>query len=138
MTNEKEVNIWTFGNDAKFEGRYGIHQISQIQAIACRNEGTYLQKFVEKANNSINDGAFCIIFTDDDSESISAAVEGMKKRKNVFWQIIAYEQDVKNIKAATKNIKNTSIISLSNYQSKTDDEISEMLLKDYVVWKSKK
>ena len=44
LTNEKEVNIWTFGNDAKFEGRYGINQISQIQAISCRNEGTYLQK----------------------------------------------------------------------------------------------
>ena len=138
LTDEKEVNIWTFGNDAKFEGRYGINQISQIQTITCRNEGTYLQKFVEKANSSITDGALCIIFTDDDSGSISAAVEGMKQRKDVFWQIIAYEQDVKNIKAATKSIKNTSIISLSNYQSKTDDEISEMLLKDYVVWKSKK
>ena len=138
LTNEKEVNIWTFGNDAKFEGRYGINQISQIQAISCRNEGTYLQKFVEKANSSIIDGALCVIFTDDDSGSISAAVEGMKQRKNVFWQIIAYEQDVKNIKAATKNIRNTSIISLSNYQSKRDEEISEMLLKDYVVWKSKK
>ena len=137
LTDEKEVNIWTFGNDAKFEGRYGINQISQIQAISCRNEGTYLQKFVEKANSSIIDGALCVIFTDDDSGSISAAVEGMKQRKNVFWQIIAYEQDVKNIKAATKNIRNTSIISLSNYQSKRDEEISEMLLKDYVVWKSK-
>ncbi len=138
LTDEKEVNIWTFGNDANFVGRYGINEIKQIQAISCRNEGTYLQKFIEKANSSINDGALCIIFTDDDSGSISAAVEGMKQRKNVFWQIIAYEQDVKNIKAATKSIRNTSIISLSNYQSKRDEEISEMLLKDYVVWKSKK
>jgi hypothetical protein len=138
LTDEKEVNIWTFGNDAKFEGRYGIDQISQIQAISCRNEGTYLQKFVEKANSSIKDEALCIIFTDDDSGSISAAVEGMKQRKNVFWQIIAYEQDVNNIKSATKGIRNTSIISLSNYQSKTDNEISEILLKDYVIWKSKK
>lgn len=138
LTDEKEVNIWTFGNDAKFEGRYGINQINQIQTIPCRNEGTNLQKFVEKANSSINDGALCIIFTDDDSSSISAAVEGMKQRKNVFWQIIAYEQDVKNIKAATKSIRNTSVISLSNYQSKTDNEISELLLKDYVIWKSKK
>lgn len=136
LTDEKEVNIWTFGNDARFEGRYGINQISQIQAISCGNEGTYLQNFVEKANSSISDGALCIIFTDDDSSSISAAVEGMKQRKNVFWQIIAYEQDVKNIKAATMGIRNTSIISLSNYQSKTDYEISEILLKDYIVWKS--
>ena len=138
LTDEKEVNVWTFGNDARFEGRYGIAQTSQIQAISSRNEGTYLQKFVEKANSSINDGALCIIFTDDDSGSISAAVEGMKQRKNVFWQIIAYEQDVKNIKAATKNIRNTSIVSLSNYQSKTDNEINEMLLKDYIIWKNKK
>lgn len=138
LTDESEVNIWTFGSDAKFEGRYGIDQISQIQTISCRNEGTYLQKFVEKANSSINDGALCIIFTDDDSSSISAAVEGMKQRKNVFWQIIAYEQDVQNIKSATKSIRNTSIISLSNYQSKTNNEINEMLLKDYVIWKSKK
>lgn len=138
LTDEKEVNIWTFGDKAKFEGRYGIDRISQIQAISCRNEGTCLQKFQEMADSSINDGALCIIFTDDDSSSISAAVEGMKQRKNVFWQIIAYEQDVKNIKTAIKSIKNTSIISLSNYQSKTDNEIGEMILKDYVLWKCKK
>jgi hypothetical protein len=80
----------------------------------------------------------CIIFTDDDSSSISAAVEGMKQRKNVFWQIIAYEQDVKSIKATIKNIRNTSVVTLSNYQSRTDEEISETLLKDYIVWKRKK
>ena len=85
----------------------------------------------------MNDGALCIIFTDDDSSSISAAVEAMKQRKKVFWQIIAYEQDVINIKSAIKNIRNVSVVSLSNYQSKSDEEISELLLKDYVVWKSK-
>lgn len=135
LTDEKEVNIWTFGDDAKYKGRYGINQIGKIQDISCENEGTYLQKFVEKANSSIVDGALCVIFTDDDSDSISAAVEGMKQRKNVFWQIIAYEQEVNNIKEAIKSINNISVISLSNYRSKTDDEISEMLLKDYVIWK---
>ena len=138
LTDEKEVNIWTFGNDTRFEGSYGINQINQIHRISSKNEGTYLLKFVEKANDSINDGALCVIFTDDDSSSISAAVEGMKQRNNVFWQIIAYEQDVTNIKAAIRNIKNISVVSLSNYQSKTDDEISGLLLKDYIVWKSKK
>ena len=138
LTDEKEVNIWTFGDDAKFEGRYGVNQIGQIQTISCRNEGTYLQKFVEKANNSINDRALCVIFTDDDSSSISAAVEGMKRRKNVFWQIIAYEQGVKNIKAAIKNRRNISVVSLTDYQNKTDSEISELLLKDYIIWKSEK
>lgn len=62
----------------------------------------------------------------------------MKQRKNVFWQIIAYEQDVNNIKTAIKRIDNASILSLSNYQGKADNEICEMLLKDYVIWKSKK
>lgn len=138
LTDEKEVNIWTFGDNARFEGSYGINQIDQIYRISNRNEGTYLQKFVEKANDSINDGALCVIFTDDDSSSISAAVEGMKQRKNVFWQIIAYEKDVTNIKAAIKNIRNVSVVSLFNYQSKTDDEISSVLLNDYIVWKSKR
>ena len=137
LTDEKDVNIWTFGSDAKFEGCYGINQIDQIYRITCRNEGTCLQKFVEKANSSINDGALCIIFTDDDSNSISAAIEGMKQRKNVFWQIIAYEQDIKSIKAAIKSIRNTSVVSLSDYQSKTDEEINEILLKEYILWKSK-
>ena len=137
LTDEKTVNIWTFGNDAKYEGSFGINQIDQIHRISSKNEGTYLHKFMEKANSSMNDGALCIIFTDDDSSSISAAVEAMKQRKKVFWQIIAYEQDVINIKSAIKNIRNVSVVSLSNYQSKSDEEISELLLKDYVVWKSK-
>ena len=135
LTDEKEIDIWTFGDDAKFEGRYGINQISSIQAVSCRNEGTYLQKFVDKANGSINDDALCIIFTDDDSTSISAAVEGMKQRNNVFWQIIAYKQDVNNIKSAIRSIRNMSVVSLSDYQSKTDEEIYEILLKEYILWK---
>ena len=61
----------------------------------------------------------------------------MKQRKNVFWQIIAYEQDVKNIKAAIKNRKNISVVSLFDYQNKTDEDISEILLKNYIMWKSK-
>lgn len=138
LTNENEVGVWTFGSDARFEGCYGINEISKIDRISCRNESTYLQKFVEKANDSINDGALCIIFTDDDSNSISAAVEGFKEREKCFWQIIAYEQDVKNIKAAIKNIKNVSVVSLFNYQGKSDEEISRILLKDYIIWKSRK
>lgn len=137
LTDEKTVNIWTFGNDARPEGSFGINQIDQINRITCRNEGTYLQKFVEKANPSIIDGALCIILTDDDSASISAAVAGMKQRKNVFWQIIAYKQDVKSIMDAIKGISNTSVVSLSNYQGKTDEEINDVLLKDYILWKSK-
>ncbi len=49
----------------------------------------------------------------------------------------AYEQDVKNIKAAIKNRKNISVVSLFDYQNKTDEDISEILLKNYIMWKSK-
>lgn len=138
LTDKGEVNIWTFGNDARFVATCGIGQIDQIQQIACRNEGTQLQKFVAKADSSISDGALCIIFTDDDPISLSSAIAGMKLRQHVFWQIIAYEQNIKNMVSATEGIENVSIISLSDYKSKTDNEISEMLLKDYVAWKKLK
>lgn len=135
LVDEKEVSIWTFGNDAKFEGRCGINQIERIYKITCRNEGTSLQKFIEKVNSFVTDGALCIIFTDDDSDSISAAVKGLSQREKVFWQIIAYESDLKNIKTSIKNVKNASIISLSDYQNITDNEINLLLLKDYIFWK---
>ena len=132
------MNIWTFGNNANFEGKFGINNINAIYNIICKSEGTNLQFFIHKANDLILDGALCIIFTDDDTCSISAATEGMKQRNKVFWQIIAYERDVHNIRTAIKNIKNTSVVSLTDYQSKTDEEISSMLLMDYIIWKQKK
>ena len=135
LTKEQEIGVWTFGDNAVFIGNYGVDKIDQIVKITCKNQGTYLQRFVEKANDSIKDGALCIIFTDDDSNSISAAIEGMKRREQVFWQIIAYERDVKSIMAAIKNIKNTSVVTLSDYQNRTDEEISNLLLKDYIKWK---
>ena len=137
ITDEKEVNIWTFGNNANFEGRYGINKIDAIYNITCKGESTNLQCFVQKANDFIIDGSLCIIFTDDDSSSISAATESMKQRNKVFWQIIVYERDLHNIKTAIKNIKNTSVVSLTDYQSKTDEDINSLLLKDYIIWKQK-
>ena len=138
LTDNQEVNIWTFGNDATFIGSFGLNKIDQINQITCKNEGTELKKFVDKANDSIKDDAFCIIFTDDDARSISDAIKGMEKREKVFWQIIAYESDLNNIKANVKDISNTSVITLSDYKSKTDEEISKLLLKDYLTWKSGK
>ena len=137
LTKEQEVGVWTFGDSATYIGNLGVNQIDQIQKITCQNQGTYLQRFVEKANDSIKDGSLCIIFTDDDSSSISAAIGSMKQRKFVFWQIIVYGSDAKGIKAAITNIENTSVVSLSDYQSRTDEEINDLLLKDYIVWKSK-
>lgn len=136
LTKEQEIEVWTFGDKAVFIGNYGVDKIDEIEKITCQNQGTYLQRFVEKANDSIKDGALCIIFTDDDSNSISAAIEGMKRREKVFWQIIAYEREAKSITAAIKNIKNTSVVTLSDYQNRTDEEINKLLLKDYIEWKS--
>lgn len=137
LTEEQEVGVWTFGDSATYIGNLGVNQINQIYRITCQNQGTYLQRFVEKANDSIKDGSLCIIFTDDDSSSISAAIEGMKQREHVFWQIIVYKSDAKGIKAAITNIENTSVVTLYDYQSRTDEEISELLLKNYIVWKSR-
>lgn len=137
LTVVQEVGVWSFGDSATYIGNLGLNQIDQIHRITCQNQGTYLQRFVEKANDSIKDGSLCIIFTDDDYSSISAAIEGMKQREQVFWQIIVYESNATEIKSAIANIENASVVTLSDYQSRTDEEISEMLLKNYIVWKSR-
>lgn len=138
ITNENAVNIWTFGNDAYFIGDIGLNSIDSISRINCKGEGTELHKFIEKANDSIKDGALCVILTDDDQASIRGAVDGMKNRKKVFWQIIVYESNIEVIKEAISNIKNISVVNMSDYEKKSDYEISNMLLKDYITWKRKK
>ena len=127
--------MWTFGNDATFEVNVGVDNINEIEKIVCRNEGTELNKFVSKANPYINDGALVIIFTDDDSDSIKNAINGMKQRSKVFWQIIVCGSSSTNIQNTITNVENTSVVSLNDYSSKTDEEISQILLKDYINWK---
>lgn len=138
ITNENVVNIWTFGNDAYFIGDVGLNSLDSISRINCKGEGTELHKFIEKAKDSIKDGALCIILTDDDQASIRGAVEGMKNRNKVFWQIIVYESNVEVIKEVVCNINNISVINMSDYENKNDFEISKMLLADYITWKQRK
>lgn len=138
ITNENSVNIWTFGNDAYYIGSIGLNSIDLISNIICKREGTELHKFIEKANNSIKDGSLCIILTDDDQASIRGAIDGMKSRNKVFWQIIIYDSDINVIKEAISNNKNISVVNMSDYENKTDSEISNLLLKDYILWKQKK
>lgn len=135
ISESEEVAVWTFGNDATFEGNVGVDNINEIEKIVCRNEGTELNKFVSKANPDINDGALVIIFTDDDSSSIKNAINGMKQRSKVFWQIIVCGSSSTNIQNTITNVENTSVVSLNDYSSKTDEEISQILLKDYINWK---
>lgn len=135
ISESEEVAVWTFGNDATFKGNVGVDKINEIEKIVCKNEGTNLNKFVSKANSSIDDGALVIIFTDDDSSSIENAINGMKQRSKVFWQIIVCGSSSTNIQNTITNVENTSVVSLNDYSSKTDEEISQILLKDYIGWK---
>lgn len=136
ISESEEVAVWTFGNDATFKGNVGVDKINEIEKIVCKNEGTNLNKFVSKANSSIDDGALVIIFTDDDSSSIENAINGMKQRSKVFWQIIVCGSSSTNIQNTITNVENTSVVSLNDYSSKTDEEISQILLKDYIGWKN--
>ena len=138
ITDTKEVAVWKFGSSASFFKTIGVDNIGDIHSINCQNEGTELNKFVEKANSSIIDGALVIIFTDDDSSSIQNAIPGMKNRPNVFWQIIVYGTSSANISKAILNAANTSVVSMTNYAAMDDAAISQALLKDYINWKKSK
>lgn len=138
ITDTKEVAVWKFGSSASFFKTIGVENIGDIHSINCQNEGTELNKFVEKANSSITDGALVIIFTDDDSSSIQNAIPGMKNRPNVFWQIIVYGTSSVNISNAISGAANTSVVSMTNYAAMDDAAISQALLKDYIIWKKSK
>ena len=135
ITDSKEVSLWTFGSNVQFIDNIGIDSISKIDQVHCKNEGTELKKFVEAADSSIKDNALVIIFTDDDSSSIASAISAMQKRDNVFWQIIVYSISFGNITKSISNVANTSVISLTDYASKSEEQISQLLLKDYIDWK---
>lgn len=137
ITDSKEVSLWTFGYNARFIDNVGIDSISKIDQVCCKNEGTVLKNFVETADSSINDNALVIIFTDDDSNSIAAAIQAMQKRSNVFWQIIVYGVSHKCISESISNVDNTSVVSLTEYASKTEEQIRQVLLRDYIAWKKK-
>ena len=137
ITDSKEVSLWTFGENAHFIANVGIDSISKLDEVHCKNDGTKLKKFVESANSSITDNSLVIIFTDDDASSISDAILLMQQRQNVFWQIIVYGVTCDNISKSISNVSNTSVVSLTDYASKTDEQISQILLKDYINWKKK-
>ena len=135
ITDSKEVSLWTFGNKAQFVANVGVDSISKIDQIHCKKEGTKLKEFVNAVNGSLRNNALIIIFTDDDSSSIAAAISAMQNRSDVFWQIIVYGKSHVNISKSISDIANTSVVSLTDYASKTQEEISIVLLKDYIQWK---
>ncbi len=134
ISNSKEYSLWKFGDESEFVGMVGLQNMDVIKKVQCENCGTNLNSFVKKANNSISDDSLVIIFTDDDISSIQEAVKNMKKRKNVFWQVIVYGSH-ENISSAIAAISNVSLVCMDDYKSKSNSEINNALMKDYINWK---
>ena len=137
ISDTQKVSLWKFGDSSSFIKDISLANINDIREVQCMNAGTELNSFVTSAEKSIKDDSLVIIFTDDDGGSINEAVEGMKAKKNVFWQIIVYGGHA-NIAAAIKGILNISLVCMNDYASKSDSEINQILLKDYISWKTKR
>ena len=134
VSDTQEVSLWKFGDTSSFVKNIGVSNLADINNVSCSNSGTQLNTFVSSANSAIKDNSLVIIFTDDDGGSINAAVTGMKNRAGVFWQIIVYGSH-NSITSAISGIPNISLVSMTDYASKNDSEITQALLKDYINWK---
>lgn len=134
LSGTKEVSVWSFGNESNFLFNVGIGNISKIKELKCMKEGTNLIKFVEKTSPSMKPNSLIIILTDDDQNSIGKAMTMMKSKTDVFWQVLTYGEH-NNITEAIAGVANVSIKSLEDYPSKSDSEITSILLKDYIAWK---
>lgn len=137
VSNSKEYSLWKFGNKSEFVGMVGLQNIDVIKNVQCEGSGTNLNSFVKKADNSILDNSLVIIFTDDDLKSIQNSIQYMKNRENVFWQVIVYGSH-NNISSTITDIPNVSLVCMDNYKSKSQTEINNALLKDYIIWKNKR
>ena len=130
----KELSLWKFGDTSSFVKTIGVANIADINNVKCMSTGTNLNSFVTKANDTIKDDSLIIVFTDDDGGSIRDAVNGMKSRSNVFWQIIVYGKH-KEIMTTINGIPNISLVSMSDYTAKNDSDINHSLLNAYIEWK---
>lgn len=137
ISNSKEYSLWKFGDKSEFVGMVGLQNIDVIKNVQCEGSGTNLNSFVKKADNSILDDSLVIIFTDDDLKSIQNSIQYIKNRENVFWQVIVYGSH-KNISSAIADIPNVSLVCMDDYKSKSNTEINNALLKDYINWKKKR
>ncbi|MBO5194098.1 MAG: VWA domain-containing protein, partial [Bacteroidales bacterium] len=136
ISESKEVSLWKFGNRAEFVEYIGLDNIQSVKKVHCEGTGTALNAFVNAASGLINDGSLVIIFTDDDLGSIKKAVWNIKNKSKVFWQIIVYGKH-KNISSEISNCSNVSLICMDDYASKSNKEINQILLNDYISWKNK-
>jgi hypothetical protein len=136
ISESKEISLWKFGDRADFVENIGLENIQSVKKVHCEGTGTELNAFVDAASSSINDGSLVIIFTDDDLGSIKKAVLNIKNKSKVFWQIIVYGEH-KNISSEISDCSNASLICMDDYASKSNSEINQILLKDYISWKNK-
>lgn len=134
VSDTQEVSLWKFGDSSSFVKNIGVSNLADINNVSCTTSGTKLNTFVSSANSAIKGNSLVIIFTDDDGGSIKAAVSGMKNRTDVFWQIIVYGSH-SSITSAISGIPNISLVSMTDYASKNESEITQALLKDYINWK---
>lgn len=134
VSDTQEVSLWKFGDSSSFVKNIGVSNLADINNVSCTTSGTKLNTFVSSANSAIKSNSLVIIFTDDDGGSIKAAVSGMKNRTDVFWQIIVYGSH-SSITSAISGIPNISLVSMTDYASKNESEITQALLKDYINWK---
>lgn len=134
VSDSQKVSLWKFSNSASFVNNVGVANLSDINNVKCSKSGTKLNMFVTNANSSIKTNSLVVIFTDDDGGSINEAVVGMKSRTDVFWQIIVYGPH-NSITSAISGIPNISLVNMTDYASKSDSDITQVLLKDYIEWK---
>lgn len=137
LTENKSTSLWTFSSDAKYVCDVTLANLNKINEVKCTSGGTELVKFVNTITSNVKDGSLVIILTDDDSSSIKTASEKMKAKSNVFWQVIAYGASFPNISNAIKEISNISLACLTDYASKSDKELNELLIGKYISWKLK-
>ena len=136
MSESKVLSLWTFDSYSQHVADIDINKTYIIKNVKCSNGGTTLYSFVSSALPTIKDGALVIILTDDDGSSIQGAISNMSIKNKVFWQIISYEQQCNNIANAIRNINNISLVCLHDYASKDRKEIVNIMLKDYITWKT--
>ena len=136
ISESKVLSLWTFDLYSYHIADIDINKTDIIKNVKCSNRGTSLNSFVSNALPTIKDGALVIILTDDDGSSIQGAIGSMSNKNKVFWQIISYEQQCNNIANAIRNINNISLVCLHNYASKDRTEIVNIMLKDYITWKT--
>lgn len=138
VSESKEVSLWTFGDNSRFVGNVSLQNLDLINQVGWKHEGTNLSSFISSAISGIGAGALVIIFTDDDGGSLSTALPAMKSRPDVYWQIIACEQQCNNIQPLVQQTENISLVNCLDYGKMSEVQLHNMLLHDFIQWNTHK